>query len=386
MRNLGLFFCFCLFWLPLKGENITVFGIGKLGICQALCYEKAGHNVLGVDLSEEYVHQINSKIFCSNEPQVVELLIASKNFSATTSIKKGIEFSDIYIIAVPTNSIPGQATYDHTILSNLISKINSHSVSNKHIVIASTIFPGYTRNIAKPLIRDCTNTTISYNPAFIAQGDIIHGFLNPDIILIGEGSAEIGTILSNIYKNMTSPSSYIARMSVDSAEITKLALNCFITAKIAFANLIGDVADETPEADKVAILTAIGKDRRIGSLCLQAGYGYGGPCFPRDNRAFGEYASSKGIDPSFFTATEKSNIQHADHMTKKFLEMDLSEYLFDDVCYKSKCPVPIIEESQKLEVAKKIALKGKLVVIKDRKEVILKVQEAYGNLFEYIEQ
>lgn len=368
----------------INSENITIFGIGRLGICQALCYEHAGYNVLGVDLSTDYIAAVNAKTLISNEPLVMDFLQASKNFRGTTSVKEGIDFSDIYIISVPTNFITGSATYDYSILTELLTKINSYAAPNKHIVISSTIAPGYIRDVARNILKNCPNATISYNPAFIAQGEIMNGFLYPDIVLIGEGSPEIGTILSSIYEKIVPKSSYFARMSADSAEITKLALNCFITAKIAFANLIGDIADETPGADKTAILKALGNDQRIGGLYLKPGYGFGGPCFPRDNRAFGGYAKSMGFDSSFFEITDKNNMQHADYMAKKFLDMNLPEYIFDDVCYKSKCPVPIIEESQKLVVAKKIANAGKKVVIKDRRQVIGKVNEDFGDMFEYV--
>lgn len=70
-------------------------------------------------------------------------------------------------------------------------------------------------------------------------------------------------------------------MSPASAEICKLAVNCFITTKISFANMIGDIADATHGANKLDILRAVGADSRIGSKCLKPGYGFGGPCFPR---------------------------------------------------------------------------------------------------------
>lgn len=75
-----------------------------------------------------------------------------------------------------------------------------------------------------------------------------------------------------------------------SAEITKLAVNCFVTMKVSYANMIGDIADATPGADKNHILQAVGADSRVGTKYLRPGYGFGGPCFPRDNRALGGYA------------------------------------------------------------------------------------------------
>lgn len=367
-------------------QNITVVGIGRLGLCLALCLEKVGYHVLGVDTSPEYIAEINARTFKSAEPSVTDYLKASLNFKATTSLKEGLEFSDICFIVVPTNTVPEEQTYDHTILSSILTNINSLKVSNKHLSICSTVFPGYIRNTGKALISDCTNTTLSYNPEFIAQGNIIAGLRSPDLVLIGEGSTAAGDILQSTYQKLCINTPSICRMSTESAEITKLAINCFITSKIAFANVIGDIADETAGADKIAILEAIGKDQRIGSKNLASGYGFGGPCFPRDNQALGNYASLIGIVPFLFRATDQSNYSHAEFLAKKILQKDLSEYVFDDVCYKPNCPVPIIENSQKLVIAKKLADLGKEVTILDSECVIQKVKQQYGNIFKYITQ
>jgi UDP-glucose 6-dehydrogenase len=60
--------------------------------------------------------------------------------------------------------------YDHSQLSSVLSSINSLKASNKHIVICCTVMPGYCRQTGSFLIRDCPNTSLSYNPEFIAQG------------------------------------------------------------------------------------------------------------------------------------------------------------------------------------------------------------------------
>ena len=365
----------------LFAESITVIGIGRLGLCVALSLEQAGYDVLGVDLSPDYIAKLNDKTFTSPEPHVNEYLAASRHFRATTSLEEGLAFSDLYLITVTTTS--GPDAYDFRALSQVIDAINSKRLSNKHIVICSTIFPGHIQESVLPALGNCTNVTVSYNPPFIAQGEIIKIFRNPDMVLIGEGSPEIGDRLEKLYKKVCLNTPHIERMSVQSAEIAKLALNCFVTAKIAFANLVADIADETPGADKKAILKAIGRDERVGLKCLMPGYGFGGPCFPRDNRALGRYADLKGIEPVIFRATDKANGQHADYMAQKFLKQNLSEYIFEGVSFKPNSPVPIIEESQKLAVASKVAKAGKKVKIVDSKEVIDQVQAQFGNLFEY---
>ena len=70
----------------------------------------------------------------------------------------------------------------HPQLNNLLEKINHTRVENKHIIIGCTIMPGYIRNIASEILRDCHNVSVTYNPEFIAQGDIIKGLLRPDMV------------------------------------------------------------------------------------------------------------------------------------------------------------------------------------------------------------
>jgi UDPglucose 6-dehydrogenase len=371
-------------------KNISVFGVGRLGICVSLCLEKAGYNVLGVDTITSYVKEINDKTLNSPEPGVTKMLKESENFSVTTSIDEALDFSDIIFIYLATPSGGGNKHYDHTALGKLLMIINEKKVENKHIVIGCTIIPGYIREVGNYLIKDCVNTSLSYNPEFISQGNIIDGIFFADFILIGEGSKEAGDRLEKIYKNIakcnksiTNEEISIHRMSPSSAEITKLSVNCFVTTKIAFANMIGDVADLTPDADKFGILKAIGSDSRIGKKYLTPGYGFGGPCFPRDNRALGGYIKSLGVDPLIPEATDLSNKSHTQFQVKQILETNVKEYTVQGAGYKEPCTVPIIEESQKLFIGAELAKKGVNVTVKDNKLLLDCVKLEYGDLFSY---
>lgn len=377
-----LLFCSVISPLNAMAKNITVIGIGKLGLCLALSLENAGYNVMGVDISQSYVSSLNDKTFYSSEPGLNEYLQNSKNFQATTSLEEGLEFADIYFLLVAT--AVGTHSYDCKILSALLEDINSYALKNKHLVICSTHPPGYVAETARELLCDCENLTISYNPPFIAHGNIFNGLRQPDLVLIGAGSKDGGDELEAIYHKVCLNQPYFARMSVASAEVVKLGLNCFLTAKIALANLIGDIADETPGADKMVILNAIGKDQRIGSEFMTPGYGFGGPCFPRDNRTLGNYAVSRGIEPVIMRSTDTANDQHALYTAMKLMALNLDEYIFDDVAYKPNSPVALIENSQKLVVAKILAEDGEKVIICDRADVIDLVRKQFGDLFLYV--
>lgn len=367
-------------------NKISVIGVGRLGLSAALVFEKyGGYEVLGCDLTPSYVESLNNKSFFSYEPSINEYLKAATRFRASTSIKETLDFSDVIFIFVDTPTGSGDKSYDHSKLSRVLSQINDLKVKGKHIQIGCTVSPGYIATVGRFLISDCENCYLSYNPEFIAQGAIISGFKEPDMVLIGEGSKESGDILEQIYLKICQNKPIISRMTPESAEITKLAINCFITTKISFANMIGDIAAHTPNSNKIDILKAVGADSRIGNKYLQAGYGFGGPCFPRDNRALGNYADSIGVSPYLPRATDEYNKFHAQFLKKELISQNKDEYIFEDVCYKAKCPVPIIEESHKLIIARSLAIEGKRVIIKDRKIVLDEVKKEFGNLFQYLQ-
>ena len=388
----------------MANKKISIIGVGRLGICVGLCLEHAGYDVLGVDVIADYVEKINNKTLDSPEPYVNKMLAESKNFRATSNIDDALDFSDLILIYVATPSAGGDKFYDHTSLGNVLMQINKRKVQNKHLVIGCTVIPGYIRDIGNYLINDCIDTTLSYNPEFIAQGDIVNGMYYPDFILIGEGNKIAGDKLQEMYETLSKNAPGLAsrtvkttiahstecppirRMSTSSAEITKLAVNCFITTKISFANMIGDLADLTAGADKFDILTAVGSDKRIGHRYLKPGYGFGGPCFPRDNRALGGYIEKMGIDPLIPRATDTSNKLHTKFQAQQiydFLDKDI--WVIEGVGYKEPCNVPIVEESQKLYIGKILVEKGVRVIVKDKKHMLDVVKLEYGNIFEYVE-
>ena len=100
-------------------------------------------------------------------------------------------------------------------------------------------------------------------------------------------------------------------MSSKSAEVVKIAINCFLTTKISFANMLGDVLEKAGCGDEIhSVLSTIGTDKRIGHRYLNWGVGYGGPCLPRDNRAFASFAESVGIKYNLGHVIDGFNEEH----------------------------------------------------------------------------
>ena len=363
-------------------KNITVIGIGKLGLCFALQLEKAGYNVIGVDLDEKFINNLNKKKIHSNEPLVSEFLKESKNFFATTDIECGLQHSNIIFLFVATPSL-SNGKYNHYQVDRVAKQlINSKNIGNtqKHLIIGCTTMPGYSDNLQKNL--SSYGYSISYNPEFIAQGSIMNDLSQPDIVLIGEANTSIGNVIKKIYEKLVINTPVYHKMSRREAEITKIALNCFLTTKIAYANMVGDIAiasDVNPEK----ILKAIGSDSRIGEKNLKYGFGFGGPCFPRDNRALAIYSQEKGVDALISKASDESNNFHLEFQVKEFVKNNdkSSPIILTDLAY--KMGTEIIEESQKLKFAVKLANLGYSITLHDDEPIIKKIKNKFGNLFRF---
>ena len=362
-------------------KSITIIGIGKLGLGFALILEKH-YNVLGIDINQDYVNNLNNKTYTTNEPEYTELLNKSTNFRASTDLKEGLEHSDIVFIIVQTPNSGNDKFYDHSILSNLLVKINSFQPKNKNIIIGCTIIPTYIDNIGKQLLNNCYNCDLSYNPEFVAQGDIINGFRNPDIILIGSLKQELLDILKDIYNNICISIPKYCFMKPLEAEIVKISLNGYITTKISFANMISDLCDNL-NVDKDIVLNAIGSDSRIGTKYFKSGYSFGGPCFPRDTKALKQITDKYGIESDLLQGTINYNRFHYKYQAEQLLKQNKDSYIFTNVCYKEGSKIPIIEESAKLKIAEYLANKNKKVIIKDIDDIIIEVKKEYGNLFSY---
>lgn len=351
-------------------KKISIIGVGKLGLCLALNLERKGFNVIGYDINSEYIEQLKNKSFETSEPFVNSFLKESKNIEFTSDLNKVIE-NDIIFIVVKTPSTE-EYKYDHSQIEDVVDKLISlgGQKNRKDLIINSTTFPGYCDTVQKKLEK--YNYYVSYNPEFIAQGSIIKDQLNCDMVLIGESDKFAGEIISEIYHKMCESNPKINRMSRTEAELCKLSINCFLTTKISFANMIGDIAERL-SCDKFKVLEAVGSDTRIGTKYLKPGFGFGGPCFPRDNRALYKCAEEVGIEAVISKSTDIMNEKHLNYQIENFIKVNPDknkEVEIDYVTYKKEST--LLEESQQLKFALKLKELGYQVKILDQREEVIK--------------
>ncbi len=360
--------------------NLSVIGIGRLGLCFCLTLENGGHQVVGYDILSDYVDSINQKTFNSHEPGVNALLAESKRFRATDDIVECVNHSNLIFVTVASFS-EEDGRYDvgqvESVVNSLIDLGKQHT--RKHLVICTNVNPGYSDTVHNRL-KDL-NWDVSFNPETIAQGSILKNQAEPDCVYIGSDSSDLAKQIKDVYNSICTNVPTLHTMDRLSAELTKVSMNCFLTCKISFANMVGDLATKIG-ADPDKVLAAVGSDSRINNKFFRYGFGWGGPCFPRDTRAFSRLAENNGMPSDMCIASTQINEKHLNFQVEQFLQSGNTEYHTDTVTYKKG--TVILEESQQLEFAKRLAENGVIVKISESEAVIKQLKELYGDLFIYV--
>jgi len=340
--------------------KIGLIGAGRLGICLALLINEAGYEVLASDVREDYVNDLQNKKCGTTEPDVQEFLDRSRNIEFTTDNDRVILESDIIFTLVSTPSLE-DGSYDVSNVDDVVGDFlrlgwsttgeNGSGLTGKSLVIGCTTNPGDCDVFQRRLVDD--GVDVYYNPEFIAQGSIIKDLRHADMVLIG-GNGHHAGVLEEIYERIQDgfkePSIHF--MSTRAAELTKIAVNCFLTTKISYANQVGQVMIKDGMDDEVdKVLNAIGSDDRIGNKYLGFGFGFGGPCFPRDNRAFAAYARGVGVQSAIGEVTDNFNDEHTEFLRDYYLNKNKEEHPF---CFKYltyKPGIDIFTESRPHDLA-----------------------------------
>ena len=313
--------------------NIGVIGLGKLGCSMFAAFAASGNTVYGYDINKITRINLRNKLKPVEETSLQEELNKGfKNYKVVEKASEVIENSEVIYVIVPTPSLE-DGTFDTKYLENVIQNLKDVNCSckDKLLVITSTVLPGDTRSNLISKLRDENNQiskiNFCYSPEFIALGSVLHDLKNPDFLLVGEESLYSANnhiaAMMTIVNDQNIP---IRRMSIESAEMAKIAINSYITSKISFANAIGLTADSIENCCSNDVLSAIGSDSRIGNKYLSKGLGFGGPCFPRDNRAIQQVINrNTALEYELPLDNEKFNTKLPNYYANKITSICIEE-------------------------------------------------------------
>lgn len=357
-----------------ESKTLAVIGLGKLGAPMAAVFAAKRFNVVGVDVNPNFVAAVNDGRAPVEEPGLQAMFDQGRaRLKATLSFEEAIIASDASFIIVPTPSEP-DFFFTNKYVVDAVAEIGAvlRKTDRYHVVVVtSTVMPGSTggpiREALEAASRRKVGETVGlcYSPEFIALGSVVRDMLRPDLTLIGESDARAGSFIADIYQSVVETRPAVHRMSFANAELCKLAINTYVTTKISYANMIAELCDRLPGTDADVICQAIGADSRIGVKYLRGAIGYGGPCFPRDNKAFAALGRRLGVSCDLAEATDRVNERQVWRMVGLVDAYARPGAVAAVLGMSYKPDTHVIEASQGVMLARALAERGFRVVVAD---------------------
>jgi len=291
--------------------KISIVGSGYVGITTGVGFAELGNDVTFIDVDENKIKAINSAKPPIFEKGLEELMNKNRDKYKATNNYESILDTDITFICVGTPS-KDDGSIDLSFVESAareIGKMLKRKDGFHTVVVKSTVVPGTTEEVVKPLIekesgkRAFEDFGLAMNPEFLREGSAVDDFFNPDRIVIGVKDDKTREVLEMLYSPFNCPKLVT---DIKTAEMIKYASNAFLATKISFANEIGNICKKLG-IDAYEVFKGVGLDHRINPAFFRAGIGFGGSCFPKDVKALIAKARDVGEEPKLLKAVMDVN-------------------------------------------------------------------------------
>lgn len=274
--------------------DISVFGLGYVGVVSMACLASRGHRMIGVDVNQTKIDLINDGKCPIVEKGLPELLSLGKQkglISATNLAEEAISKSMLSIICVGTPS-RANGSLNTRYLENVCKDI-AQSLGKKkteHILVfRSTMLPGTAIDTVIPLLEEHSGLAegkdfhIVFNPEFLREATAVFDFNNPPKTVVGGRNPSVVQKVLSVYEGIPGP---MIGTTLEVAEMVKYLDNNFHALKITFANEIGQICKKL-DIDSHKVMEIFIQDTKlnISSYYLWPGFAFGGSCLPKDLRA-----------------------------------------------------------------------------------------------------
>lgn len=303
-------------------KNITVVGVGYVGLVTGACFADLGNRVTALDIDEERIEGLKIGKMPIYEPGLEELVernVAGGRLSFTTSYEEGLQGAEFVFIAVGTpEGVDGEADLNY--VRNAAESI-ARSMTSSIIIVNKSTVPVGTGDWVAEIVRanqpDGIEFAVVSCPEFLREGSAISDFMEPARTILGSLDLEAAEKVAQLHLPLRAP---IMITDLRTAEMIKYASNAFLATKISFINEMANICEELG-ANVIEVATGMGYDPRIGPSFLNAGLGYGGSCFPKDVKALAYMAEFKGRHPQLLEAVMEINSDRRRQLVEKTRQM-----------------------------------------------------------------
>lgn len=291
-----------------KKRAVSVIGLGRVGLITSIHLAGKGFKVYAVDINKKLINDLKAMKFDFTEPHFNKLLQQNhKKIEFSASPKK----AKYHFICVSTPFSEQTHKMDLSYVRAALKSISKTS-EKTYIFIRSTLVPGHCRKLSQKF----KHLSISYFPEFFREGCFIKDYKNAGFCVLGHQDTKS---LQHFLQFKFSKQHYF--LSVEEAEILKIACNFFHGLKISFANEIGRMAKKC-KASPHKIMDVFVKDQsNVSKMYLRPGFSYGGPCLNKDIKSLKAFQNP--LEPKLLLpqSVEHSNKLHTQFVFRQIVNL-----------------------------------------------------------------
>lgn len=287
--------------------HIAVYGLWHLGCVTAACAAAAGNRVVALDVDERVVGGLRRGEPQINEPGLRELIateVDAKRLSFTTEASSALADTELLWVTFDT-PVNEHDEADVEFVRQRLDQVAPHVRPGTAVLISSQVPVGFTRGLANS--EWGTKLHFAYSPENLRLGKAIEVFRNPERVIIGTSDDSIRPKLRELFAPFTSR---IEWMSLESAEMTKHAINAFLATSVTFANELARLC-ENVGADAKEVERGLKSEGRIGPKAyLSPGSAFSGGTLARDLRFLAAFGRRYGVATPLLDGVLASNEGH----------------------------------------------------------------------------
>ncbi len=306
--------------------KVAVVGLWHLGTVIAACLGKAGHEVVGIDEDRSVIADLVLGKPPILEPGLEETCKAAVQAGGLRFSSDLGSTSDADLVWVTYDTpVDDQDVADVEFVQQKIQTILQHLRPETLVLISSQVPVGFTRSLIEYAQKTYPEKELlfGYSPENLRLGKAIQIFMEPDRVVVGISHEKARLKVLDLFKSFTDN---IVWMSIESAEMTKHALNAFFALSITFINEIAAICEQVG-ADAKEVEQGLKTEARIGPKAyLGPGAAFAGGTLARDIEFLSQLSSSNGLTSPILSAVRLSNEEHknwpARRLQQKLLNLD----------------------------------------------------------------
>ena len=291
--------------------KVCVLGLWHLGSVTAACLASVGHDVTGLDSNSGIVEKLQKAEPPVSEPGLDDLIregINAERLRFTTNAKIAISSAQVLWVTYDTPIDENDHANVEFVFQEVVKLLLF--LGNDTIVLVSSQLPVGSIKRFEDISAEKfpeKNIRFAYSPENLRLGKSLDVFLHPDRVIIGVRRQEDREILNRLLGSITDN---ILWMGVESAEMTKHAINAFLGMSITFINEIASIC-ENIGADAHEVETGLKSETRIGPAAyLSPGAAFAGGTLARDIEFLKDIGSLNNLVNPLISAVRKSNDEH----------------------------------------------------------------------------